>query len=507
MKLFSAHRWALVAATMLAGPTLLEAQVLRCNMTSPCGNAPAPPCGSCPVGPFVWHASANPCTGSNGSFNLIGTGYENTCALGNGCTVGQPLLRYWQYDFYSKANNGCQKQDDVPAGTEWMVNAFLDDGTSPAPGHWYMYQASWTGPSVDGCYNAPGAPSPRTVAELSFVDANGPSHTGTEGTINHGSFYLVNSVPLTQQFEFDTTTGGTGCTAAEVKAAPVAGLTIVGRTLACTGNATPTTSGTADVLTGYHDIGITLSDPNPDWYNESGLNGAPPLIVGYQIVYKTGAEPTTSATSAWAPVYDPTDNTAPKNALGVVLLGTATAVTVAVPDMPAGTNYWFATRIVYQDVTENPTAPFDPATGTPSAPVGPQITSQVSGHCGPVQFGTSPVAVEYGSVTAERNAQGVNVRWTTIREDDTNGFKVFRSNDAAGTEALVEAASWVDAHGANLEYAVTDLSASSSQTYYYYVQEMTSNGFGDRSESVRVDPATATGSRGGSSGGRTRGQH
>jgi len=498
MKLFKAHRWAVMALTMLAGPALVQAQVLRCNMQTPCGST-MPCAGGCLSSTPIAHPTASPCVAGHGSFDLIGTQFENTCSLGmGGCPVMTPPMRFWQFDHYDPANNGCQAQNDTVNNLEYLVNASLDDLTPGlANGHWYMWQPNWSGPMVDKCYTgAPGPPTPRTVVELSAVDAR----PGFEGTTAHAAWYILASVPLTANgFDFDTITGGTGCTPQELQKQPVPTVSVMGRSLPCTNNTTPTTSQTADALTGYFDTAVTISNPNPNWWTEAGLNGAPALISGFQIMYKMGTDPTTSASSAWLPVYDPTDATAPKNALGVVPVGTAGPITIALPVTTSTTNYWLALRIVYADASENPTAPFDP---TAAGLQGPQITSPVGTHCGPVNFNPGiQTAVEFDSVTAERTSQGVNVRWTTLREDDTYAFKVYRSNEA-GTEST-EAASWVDAHGSNLEYVVSDLSAGPG-AYYYYVQEFTSNGLGDRSPSVRVE-ANAVGQRGGSSGGRSRG--
>jgi len=462
-----------------------------------CGGAPAIACsGGCPVTNPVYHFSTVPCI-TGGGFDLRGTQYETTCSLGSSCPFGQPILRFWQFDHFGTAtqgaNNGCQKQDDIANGAEWLVNANLDDGTAIPAGIWYMYQANWAGPMVDGCFNITGV-TPRTVAEISDV------YSAAEGTPNHGAWFLVGSVGLTTGFNFDLITGATGtCNAATIAKQDVSAVSVQGRSAACVGSTTPTTVTTADTLTGFFDVQINITNPNPAWFNDTGA--APALISGYQIMYKTGAEPTTSVASAWNPVYDPTDATAPKNAMGVIPVGTATAL-VALPVTTITTNYWFAARAVYADATENPTASFDPLLGTPGLPAGPQVTTPVGAHCGPVNFNPLPMAVNFGSVVAERTAQGVTVRWTTLSEDDTNGFRVVRATGASGTEAAVDAA-YVDAHGANLDYVISDLGAGPG-TYYYYVQELTSNGPGDRSEIVRVDAATSSNGAG-VSGARSRG--
>ena len=196
-------------------------------------------------------------------------------------------------------------------------------------------------------------------------------------------WYVLASVPLTNSFDFDQITGATGCSPAEVVQQPVPGVTIVGRTAPCTRSSVATLSTTPDRTPGFFDVAVTLVDPEPDWWNETGMDGAPALIAGYQIVYTTGAEPTTSSYTigGYRPVREPGNA---RRALGVVPRGTSVPVTVALPDLGVGTRYWLATRIVYVDSTENPLGPFDPAAGTPASPVGPQITTEVSGHCGPV---------------------------------------------------------------------------------------------------------------------------
>jgi hypothetical protein len=398
---------------------------------------------------------------------------------------------------------------------EWLVNGALDDGLAQAPGHWYLWQANWAGPDIDGCFNAA---APRTVVEV------GNFNTPDEGTENHGAWYLIATAVPSNGFNFDRATfsnqpGGTGCTAADLMQSPVEGVNIVSRPAGtCLMETERTQFGSYNGFPGstFFDAQVTLVEPNPRYFAEAA--SAPALIAGYQIMYQISATPPTSssvATGGWLPVLDPFDVVAPKNALGVVQAGTAGPITISLPVTFRGSppredptiNYWIATRIVYEDASENPEVAFDPASGTATAPAGPQITSEVSGHCGPLFFLTSvPPAVQFDYVTATRTPQGVNVHWATLMEDDVSGFRVFRSTTPDGTEALTEAASWVDAHGANLGYTITDLGAGPG-TYFYWVQELTSAGLGDRSETVRVEAASpASDRRGGASGSRKRGR-
>ncbi len=412
------------------------AQELRCNMTSPCGAAPAPACaGGCAPSAPVYHASALPCSAGNGSFNLIGTHYETTCSCAPSCVVDLPPVRFWQYDAYAAANNGCQRQDNCVAGVEWMVNA-----TPGNTGHWYLWQPNWAGPDVDGCYTtAVPRPAYRTVVEVASVDRR----PGFEGTFNHGSWYVLASVPLTVGFNFDTITGGTGCTPAEVVKQPVRGVTVVGLGGPCTGSGVSMQSMLPDIDPGYFDVQVTLDDPGPHWWNETGQDGAPQLIAGYQILYTTGPEPTTSdyVTGNWRPVHDPVN--APL-ALGLVPLGNGSPITVALPITDPLTDYWLATRIVYRDASENPVGTFDPALGTPSNPVGPQIASPVSGHCGAVHFG---IRLQIAPVAALGLArQGDDIRlswqgppsaigynaWTVTRKVDIDNARITRRPPAVG---------------------------------------------------------------------------
>lgn len=496
MKLFNARGW---AATVGAFALMVSGSFANnlCNLgASPCsGAAPARGCaGGPPPSAPIAHPTVSPCTGG-GSFNFTGTQYATSCSnFGATCTnILVPPFRFWSYDNFgggSGANSGCQILNST-SDQDWFVNALLDGlVTNPAAaGRWVAYQANWVGPGVDG---APSGAGLRTVVEVSAPIA------AMEGTVNHGGWYLLTSAPNAGGYDFDTVTGVTGgCGAADVPTTPVPSLTIVGRTAACTGNPT-TTLATPNAIdsANYGDVSINLSDVAGAWYSEGGKNSAPPLIAGFQIVYKAMTEPTSSLYGAggWLPVRDPAN---PSMAHAVVAVGTAGAISVSLPK--TATTVWLAARVVYSaGAAVNPPGTFDPTTS------GPQVASAVGGHCGPVNFGGVPTAVTFDSITATRTPQGVLVRWATSFEDDVNGFVVYRTaNPAGSTDSADAVLPWASAHGPGAAYEFLDSGATGSGAYYYVIQEQTFSGPGASSAVV----AASSLADGGSVGGRSRAKH
>lgn len=476
---------------LLASPALAAT---NCNLgPSPCsgpgvshGCAGGPP----PSSPIA-HPTISPCSGG-GSFNFTGTQYAATCSnlMGNCANISVPPLRFWAHDNYagpSGANSGCQLLNTT-SDVDWFANAVLDGLASPgaADGRWVLYQTNWVGPAVDG--SAAGA---RTVVEISA-----PLST-TEGTADHTAWYMLASMSNAGGYDFDRVTGVTGgCTPGDIPAAPVPTVSVVGRTAACTGSPTPTDA-RANAVDGvnYCNIDIDVSDTAGQWFSEAGANQAPALIAGFQVVYAGAAEPTTSnyASGNWQPVRDPAN---PTLAMGLIPVGATGPFTVAMPKA-LGMAY-VAVRVVYAaGATANPTGTFDPLSAT-----GPQVTSAVGGHCGPIRFG-HPDAVSFDTLTASRSADGVWVRWTTALEQDVNGFVVFRSANPAGSTNPADAVlPWMPAHGTGLAYEFLDRSATSpSDSFYYVIQEQTFSGPGVSSAVLPVNPA---GTDGGVSGGRSR---
>lgn len=415
-----------------------------------------------------------------------------------------PPIRYGHYNNWKTGNSGCI---DL-AATATLVNSVNDVAWGTA-GYWFMYQGNWAnglGSGADG-FPAAAAGELRTVLEASFVD------TPAEGTINHRSWYMVASTNVTNDYDFDTVKGGTGCTPATIGPVAVPPLTINGAVGGCIGNGTPTGGNDNAVNpTGFFDIGVTFTNPSPNYYDEVGINTpGKPLIAGYQVVYRGGtgvtgaSEPTSSmfaagspATQLWSVAMDATDPTKP----AFFARGTATG-NVALPKTgacapSASCWYWLATRIIYTDASINVL----PVTAGSNL----WLASEVSSHCGPVVAGT--VAVSYKSVNAERTNGGVRVTWETFSEDDTAGFQVVRSTGTTGTENIETLPSRIEARGAFSPYELLDYTVASDlgTTYTYYVQEITTQGLlGDRSASVTV-PGEVVPETAGAVGGRTRGK-
>jgi len=99
--------------------------------------------------------------------------------------------------------------------------------------------------------------------------------------------------------------------------------------------------------------------------------------------------------------------------------------------------------------------------------------------------------VEFDWVRADKTAAGIEVRWQTLSEEDTLGFVLQRAVSEDGRDAQV--VGQVIAHGANREYSLLDLEPSGS--HYYWVQELTTSGPGDRSPVVSVGRPTTESKR------------
>jgi hypothetical protein len=502
MKPFNARGLAaLVGAVVLMAPIGAQA-ASGCNLgATPCPGASPYGCGGGNPAPVsVWHSGFAPCAGG-GSVNLTGTQYAMTCSnFGGSCAnVSVPPFRFYSYDNYSGAgfNSGCQNRN-APSSVDWYVNSDLDLSIATPGGRWLFYQANWAGPAVDGPL-PPSLAGTRTVIEASDITNFMPAPPYSEvPSVNHGAWYVLASVDFQGgEYSLDRVTGVTGgCAAGDVPTAMVPSVTIQGRTLACTNDPTATT-GTNNSVDGtnYGDIQVNLSDSTGQWFNETGRNAAPNLIAGFQIVYKSAPEPTSSnyATGGWIPVRDTAN---PTQARGIIPQGAAGPYTVTVPK--AAAPLWLAARVVYSaGATANPTGTFDPATA------GPQVTSKVGPHCGPVNFGGIVTAVTFDSITATRTHKGVLVRWTTSFEDDVNGFVVYRtSNPAGSTDSADAVLPWASAHGPGLAYEFLDSAATGSDPYYYVIQEQTFSGLGASSAVVAAQGL----SDGGAVGGRSRGK-
>jgi hypothetical protein len=105
----------------------------------------------------------------------------------------------------------------------------------------------------------------------------------------------------------------------------------------------------------------------------------------------------------------------------------------------------------------------------------------------PGQVCAPTLAVEFDRVRAEPASSGVRVIWQTLGEDDTNGFLVVRGTLPAGSGGET-AGALVEAHGAGLPYEAV-VPASPDEASCWYVQELTSDGLGDRSACVPLSPS------------------
>jgi hypothetical protein len=355
--------------------------------------------------------------------------------------------------------------------SQWLSSAALDYGIVGAPGVWLLDQANFRGPQVDGCIDR----TRPAVVELSWVDPAG------EGTVDHGSFYLLAAAELDTAFgayNFDNVVGGNGCNAATIRPAPVPSPGLTRRIAACTG--LPGVVTTYDWFDSnandfnYFDVEVAV-DPFPPEHRTAAVAG--PLIAGYQVLYQEGGEPTSSGAGGWRPARDltrPATDPAP-----MVPVGTVTARVALPKGVTWTTRYWVALRLVYRDARLN------------QGPGEPRLVSPVGGHCGPLEFGGVIDAVEFGAIDVRRTRQGVVIDWTTLAEDDTLGFRVHRAPRRDASEAQV-VGGLVPAHGPFAPYTFTDLSAAGdTATLHYYLQEVTvSGGDGDRSPwlTVAADP-------------------
>jgi hypothetical protein len=439
-----------------------------CNLPPQSCN-PASCAGGCSATAPLAHPNVDPCV-SGGGIDFSATAYASTCQSGAGCPVDVPPLRFWQHGDYRAANSGCQDAE----ASQWLSNAELDYGIAGAPGVWLLDQANFQGPQVDGCIDRAQA----AVVELTWLDAP------TEGTVDHGAWYLVAAAefdPAFGAYNFDRIVGCGGCNAATIEPRLVPSPTLAARTEPCTG--APATVTRYQVVNAadraYFDVVVVPGEPAPPEYRTAALAGTP-LIAGYQVLYREGSEPTSSDPAGWLPARDPA---APAtDAAPLIPVGAASA-TVAIPLGQPTMRYYVALRIVYVDTGLNPT------TSWPLSGDGPRVTSLVSGHCGPFHY--SPVlAVEFGELSARRTARGNVIEWTTLDEQDTLGFQVSRaSRKEASSAELVPG--FVVAHGPFLTYRLTDAAAAGeARTWHYFVQEVTSSGVaGDRSPWVTVGGA------------------
>jgi len=99
--------------------------------------------------------------------------------------------------------------------------------------------------------------------------------------------------------------------------------------------------------------------------------------------------------------------------------------------------------------------------------------------------------VEFDWIRADQSGADVAVRWMTLSEEDTLGFLLYRSpsEDGAGATVVGE----VVAQGAHREYTLVDPAPGGPA--WYWVEEVSTSGSGDRSPVVRVGQTARSSAR------------
>ena len=476
-----------------------------------CATVPAPNCnGGCGPAANRFLSHPNFYYGAElGGFDLSTTDFASTCCDPTACaTPGIPPLRYWAYDQYMVANSGCQSLFiPPPVGDCFIANGVTDIGLGITPGVWLLYQAQWSsatgsGPDrIDGCITTdatfiPPDTSNRTVVEMSWGDS-----TSGEGTPAHQAYYIVASVEEAGgAFPFDNIQGATGTQTPGAGSATMAPQLVpdvlsialpAGPAQACTASVTAALvagrENAADA--NFFDIDVTVSNASPDYLTDAGLSTGQQLIAGLQIMYASGSAPTTGDAASYLLAGDVAT---PSNAAGIIAFGGGTTATVSLPN--AGAPHYLAARIVYWDGTVNSqTGPGAPGTA-------PILGSWNGGSCGGAVPPSGGLAVTFDSVDAIRTPNGVQVVWSTAFEDDVLGFTVHRADNPTGIDAIEANVPWTDAKGAYTSYEVIDSAVATDATaYWYYVQEFTSNGPGDKSPIVKAHGLQDDGYTGGRS--------
>ena len=89
-----------------------------------------------------------------------------------------------------------------------------------------------------------------------------------------------------------------------------------------------------------------------------------------------------------------------------------------------------------------------------------------------------PLGVRWDYYYAQRTDGGISINWQTLMEQDTSGFIIERSISEFGTYEIINP--FIDAHGPMSPYSWLDEMPDDGAEYWYYIQELTSNGVGDR---------------------------
>ncbi|HPS41132.1 MAG TPA: hypothetical protein PK040_00915 [Anaerolineaceae bacterium] len=91
-----------------------------------------------------------------------------------------------------------------------------------------------------------------------------------------------------------------------------------------------------------------------------------------------------------------------------------------------------------------------------------------------------PTDADIKSFTAVHTADGVAISWKTVSENRTLGFNLYRSATADGEQVLVNSAlipsNVVPGSNLGADYAFTDGSAAAGVQYYYWLEEVESDG-------------------------------
>ncbi len=102
----------------------------------------------------------------------------------------------------------------------------------------------------------------------------------------------------------------------------------------------------------------------------------------------------------------------------------------------------------------------------------------VASNSAVVQVQGAPTVVQLSGFSAERTNAGMLIKWTTVREDDTSGFYVYRVEGRSNAPVIPGNATRITpqlvvAKGPNGgNYEVLDSSAEANKTYTYWLREI-----------------------------------
>jgi len=238
-------------------------------------------------------------------------------------------IRFWIAGHYQKAHTGrAILQGTGASDLVWLpsvgslcaANPGVCDGLSLPPELFVLNQGNWANPGFIGCPFDIGV-AHRTVAEL--------THSVSNGSPDHHGVYLIASVAFSSGYDFSRVSDGNGGRPNLVRTAPIP-------VPAASGAATK--NGRDDT---FMDVTLTFTSQAKSY----GDSGAPNLIKGYEILFKSDQVPVSNFADQYAAVGDPAN---PSQPLGLVRHGQS-SFRVSIP-MPADEAY-FVSRLVYADST------------------------------------------------------------------------------------------------------------------------------------------------------------